>query len=187
MELLSPTGSSLQTDAYFDDDNRASFTLTLSKFAASGIYPVNTVRFDDYAGNNQMSQAWLADNPQRFDLVNPNSDAVPPELHAFALSATFDNSSNRPVIQITGIASDPVSKVDGVLLRLRRPVSGGILDKWVKAYADEANLAFSNQIPLTTEFVPGNYSVDYLRINDNAENVVSSTAQTLTTGPRVQQ
>ena len=59
LELLSPSGASLQTRADSFEDNTANFTLTLSKYAASGLYPVNTVRFSDYAGNNQMSQAWL--------------------------------------------------------------------------------------------------------------------------------
>ena len=171
LELLSPTGSSLQTRSDSFENNTANFTLTLSKYAASGAYPVNTVRFSDYAGNNQMSQEWLKDNPQVFDLDNPLGDQEDPELLAFKLSATFDNSSNRPVIQINGIAYDPVSKVDGVYLRLNRP-SGGILDKWVKERANEETLEFSNQIPLTTEFRPGTYEVGYLRLNDVAENTI---------------
>ena len=32
------------------------------QYAASGSYPVNTVRFSDYAGNYQMSQVWLQEN-----------------------------------------------------------------------------------------------------------------------------
>ena len=62
LELLSPSGASLQTRSDSFEDNTANFTLTLSKYAASGAYPVNTVRFSDYAGNNQMSQAWLQEN-----------------------------------------------------------------------------------------------------------------------------
>ena len=171
LELLSPTGSSLQTRADSVENNIASFTLSLSKYAATGDYSVNTVRFSDFAGNNQLSQAWLQENPQVFKLENPLGDQDAPDLLAFVLSATFDNSSNRPVIQITGTAYDPVSKVDGVYLRLNRP-SGGILDKWVKERANAETLIFSNQIPLTTEFEPGTYEVGYLRLNDFAENSI---------------
>ncbi len=171
LELLSPTGASLQTRSDSFQDNTANFTLTLSKYAASGIYPVNTVRFSDYAGNNQMSQAWLQENPKVFELDNPLGDQEAPELLAFKLSATFDNSSNRPVIQINGTAYDPASQVDGVYLRLNRP-SGGILDKWVKDRANKETLEFSNQIPLTTEFQSGTYEVGFLRLNDVAENTV---------------
>jgi Ca2+-binding RTX toxin-like protein len=171
LELLSPTGASLQTRSDSFQDNTANFTLTLSKYAASGIYPVNTVRFSDYAGNNQMSQAWLQENPKVFELENPLGDQEAPELLAFKLSATFDNSSNRPVIQINGTAYDPASQVDGVYLRLNRP-SGGILDKWVKDRANKETLEFSNQIPLTTEFQSGTYEVGFLRLNDVAENTV---------------
>jgi len=171
LELLSPTGASLQTRSDSFQDNTANFSLTLSKYAASGIYPVNTVRFSDYAGNNQMSQAWLQENPKVFELENPLGDQEAPELLAFKLSATFDNSSNRPVIQINGTAYDPASQVDGVYLRLNRP-SGGILDKWVKDRANKETLEFSNQIPLTTEFQSGTYEVGFLRLNDVAENTV---------------
>jgi len=171
LELLSPTGASLQTRSDSFQDNTANFTLTLSKYAASGIYPVNTVRFSDYAGNNQMSQAWLQENPKVFELENPLGDQEAPELLAFKLSATFDNSSNRPVIRINGTAYDSASQVDGVYLRLNRP-SGGILDKWVKDRANKETLEFSNQIPLTTEFQSGTYEVGFLRLNDVAENTV---------------
>ena len=171
MELLSPTGASLQTRSDSFQDNTANFTLTISKYAASGAYPVNTVRISDYAGNNQMSQAWLQENRQVFELTNPLGDQEAPELLAFQLSATFDNSSNRPVIQINGTAFDPISKVDGVYLRLNRP-EGGILDKWVQDRANEETLEFSNQIPLTTEFQQGAYEVGFLRLNDVAENTI---------------
>ena len=171
LELLSPTGASLQTTANFDEDGTASFTLTLSKFAASGTYPVNTVRFSDRAGHNQMSKAWLLANPQVFELENVLSDQEVPELLAFKLSATFDNASNRPVIRIDGTAYDALSKVDGVYLRLNRP-GGGILDKWVSYRQYAETLDFSNQIPLTTEFQAGTYTVNYLRLNDVAENQI---------------
>ena len=171
LELLSPSGASLQTRSDSFEDNTANFTLTLSKYAASGSYPVNTVRFSDYAGNYQMSQAWLQENPQVFELINPLGDQEAPELLAFRLSATFDNSSNRPVIQINGTAYDPISKVDGVYLRLNRP-EGGRVDKWVQDRANEETLEFSNQIPLTTEFQQGAYTVGFLRLNDVAENTI---------------
>ena len=171
LELLSPTGASLQTDANFDESNAANFTLTLSKYSASGIYRVNTVRFADFAGNNQFSKAWLAENPQTFELENALGDQDAPELLSFKLSASFDNASNRPVIRVNGIAFDDVSTVESVYLRLNRP-GGGNLDKWITERQAAETLEFSNQIPLTTEFQAGTYEVGFLRLNDVAENQI---------------
>ena len=179
LEVTSPTGSSLWSDFYFGDDNSASFSIKASKYAANGTYKINTVRMYDLAGNSQFSQSWLGENPQHFDLVNPNADDELPEIEEFYLSANFDNSSDRPVIVISGSASDNLSGVDGVYLRLNRP-NGGILDKWIHSRGTELTLDFENYVALTTEFEPGSYTVNYLRLNDVAENEIHFNAEDLT-------
>ena len=173
VELLSPTGSSIFSNySNFTDQGEANFNFTLSKYASNGGYRVNTVRFSDLAGNNQMSKEWLSENPQEFTLNNPNGDQDVSRIDAFKLSATFDNASDRPVIEVSGVAIDDVSGVESVYLRLYRP-EGGRIDKWITERQSEKELIFSNSIPLTTQFESGKYSVAYLRLIDVAENEIS--------------
>jgi hypothetical protein len=172
VEILSPTGSSIQEDAYFTDEGEATINFTLSKYATSGDYRVNTVRFHDLAGNYQGSQEWLSENPQNLALNNPNGDQNVSTIDAFTLSATFDNDSDRPVIEVSGVALDDISGVESVYLRLYRP-EGGRIDKWITDRQSEQRLIFNNMIPLTTQFESGKYSVAYLRLIDVAQNKVS--------------
>ena len=53
------------------------------------------------------------------------------------------------------------------------------MDKWVQDRANEETLEFSNQIPLTTEFQQGAYTVGFLRLNDVAENTIRFMRRTL--------
>ena len=99
VEVLSPTGSSIQEDAYFTDEGQAAINFTLSKYASSGDYRVNTVRFHDLAGNYQGSQEWLSQNSQKLTLNNPNGDQDGSRIDAFKLSASFNN--DRPVIEVS--------------------------------------------------------------------------------------
>ena len=172
VEISSPTGSSIQEDAYFTDEGEATINFTLSKYATSGDYRVNTVRFHDLAGNKQFSQEWLSENPQNLALNNPNGDQNVSTVDAFTLSATFDNDSDRPVIEVSGVALDDISGVESVYLRLYRP-EGGRIDKWITSRQSEQRLIFNNMIPLTTQFESGKYSVAFLRLIDVAQNKVS--------------
>ena len=172
VEVLSPSGSSIQSDTYFSDEGEATINFTLSKYASSGDYRVNTVRFHDLAGNYQGSQDWLSKNPQNLALNNPNGDQNVSSIDAFTLSATFDNDSDRPVIEVSGVALDDISGVESVYLRLHRP-EGGRIDKWITNRQSEQRLIFNNIIPLTTQFESGKYSVAYLRLIDVAQNKVS--------------
>ena len=171
LELLSPTGTSIQVDANFTAQGSADFSISLPKYAASGQYQVNTVRFYDLAGNSQFSKDWLAQYPQTFQLDNPIGDQEASELVEFSLQAVFDNSSDRPVIKISGAAVDEISGAQSVYLRLLRP-EGGDLDKWVTSRQSDQYLKFSNDIPLTTQFMPGKYEVQFVRLVDVAGNQV---------------
>ena len=172
LELISPTGKSIQANAFVSDNNTLEFSFLESKFTSSGSYIVNTIRLFDYAGNNQMSSSWLLDNPTSFELNNPNSDSQLSNLNAFKLSASFDNDSDRPVIKVIGTAQDELSGVENVYLRLNRP-EGGILDKWIIENNSSTNLNFENTIPLTTGFTPGTYSVGFIRLIDIAGNQIA--------------
>ena len=171
LELISPTGKSIQSSAYVSDENTLEFSFSESKFTSSGIYTVNSIRLHDYAGNYEMSYQWLLDNPTAFTLNNPNSDSQLPNLTDFKLTASFDNESDRPVINVSGTAVDDLSGVESVYLRLNRP-EGGILDKWVTYHKSDITLDFQNTIPLTTDFTPGKYNIGYIRIIDIAGNQI---------------
>ena len=172
LELISPTGKSIQSSAYVTDENILAFNFTESQYTSSGEYNVGTIRLYDLAGNSQMSYQWLADNPTSFTLDNPNSDSVLSQLTDFKLSASFDNVSDRPVIKITGTATDNLSGVERIYLRLHRP-EGGILDKWIIEGSSGTSVDFDNIIPLTTGFTPGTYTVGYVNIVDIAGNQIT--------------
>lgn len=172
LELISPTGKSIQSSAYVTDENMLAFNFTESEYTSSGDYNVGTIRLYDLAGNSQMSYEWLADNPTSFMLDNPNSDSVLSELAEFKLSASFDNESDRPVIKVSGTATDNLSGVERIYLRLHRP-EGGILDKWIIEGSSGTSVNFDNIIPLTTGFTPGTYTVGYVSIVDIAGNEVT--------------
>ena len=169
VELISPSGAGIQEDAYFDEAGTATVAFGIYKNSAYGEYRVNTVRIYDEAGNKTFSQDWLSQNPQVFVLDNPQSDSTSATLTSFQLSASFDNDSDRPVINVSGIATDDVAGVESVYLRLNRP-GGGNIDKWLAERQSSLSLEFARNIALTTQFTPGEYSVNYLRLVDAAKN-----------------
>jgi Ca2+-binding RTX toxin-like protein len=172
IELLSPSGTSIQKRSDFND-GQSSFSISLSKFAASGDYRVNTIRLYDNAGNSTLGYDYINANDTIYTLDNPNSDNEGPILKSFELSAVFDESAQRPIIKIKGSALDDVSGLKNVYLRLERP-GGGNLDKWITERASEPGLAvFDNQVPLTTQFISGEYIVNFLILTDIAGNEVT--------------
>ena len=174
LELFSPTGASIFSDRFnFDSQNQTTLSITVSKYSASGDYKVNTVRLYDFAGNESVSQSWLAQNPRVYALANPNSDSQMPSLNFFQLSAYLDDESDRPIIQVNGQSSDATSGVNSVYLRLLRP-EGGNLDKWVSYLYEESEKEheFSNEIALPTIYTSGKYRVSYVRLIDLAKNEI---------------
>jgi hypothetical protein len=174
IELTSPSGTSIQQWCYFDENGEFSGDFSLSKDSASGNYSFNTIRLFDEAGNSNLSQTWLAANSNPIEIDNSNSDATPPTLESFQLSAEFDPVSGRPRIVMSGSSEDPASGVSGIYLRMQAPAtSTGVLDTWVyHSYSGSPSVDFLNYKSLTSEFRPGVYTVDYLRLNDIAGNQV---------------
>ena len=171
LELYSPTGTSIQEHGIKVANNTYSFDFVLNKYASSGIYPVHTIRLYDNAGNANFSQDWIADNLEGYELVNPNSDISASSLSYINLEAKFDEQSDRPILAINGLATDDVSGVEKVYLRLTRP-SNGDLDKWQEIDNGEnvLNRNFSSQIALPQIYESGEYKVDFLILNDFAAN-----------------
>ena len=67
------------------------------------------------------------------------------------------------------MATDDLAGVESVYLRLNRP-GGGNIDKWLAEGQSSQSLQFERKIALTTQFTPGEYSVNYLRFVDAAKN-----------------
>ena len=169
-ELLSPSGKSIQHRGVLIAENEYKFNVSISKYAQSGVYPVNTIRIYDNAGNSSFGGNWLSENPTSFDLDNPISDNDMPTINEFFLSASFDKITDRPIIHVDGVARDDKSGVESVYLRLSRP--DGRLDRWLTSRQGANDLNFNNLIPLTTGFTPGKYVVDFLRLRDEAGNQI---------------
>ncbi|CAK0773785.1 serralysin [Gammaproteobacteria bacterium] len=177
LEILSPSGASLQKWATIDPTGHATVDFALSPYTASGQYKINTVRLTDLAGNYNDAMVWLNSNTPPVAIDNPNQDTDTPELENFSLGATFDPITDRPRITIGGIVTDPASGVQGVYLRLNSPTgSSAYLDSWV--YVDyyaapgtqQKTVHLDGYKALTTDFLPGEYTVNYLRLGDAASN-----------------
>lgn len=179
LEITSPSGASLQQWATFDENGHAIVDFSLSPYSASGDYHINTIRLTDLAGNYNDSQSWLRGNSTPIIITNPNQDIIAPEIKNFSLEAVFDPITDRPKIVISGVVTDDISGVKGVYLRMNSPAgSNAFLDTWV--YADYYSPPGTNQKTvqldsykaLTTDFLPGEYSVNFLRLGDAANNEV---------------
>ena len=175
MEFLSPTGKSLQKWVYLDEEtNTATGVFSFPLNAANGEYRVNTIRLYDNAGNSNFSRQFLTENPSAtvVPIEHEAADNQLPILDALKLTAVFDPCANRPFIKVAGLATDDLSGVDGVYLRMGRP-EGGLLDRWLSYRSGDLRHEFRHDIALTTEFTAGTYSVGYLRLDDFAGNQLS--------------
>jgi len=179
LEITSPSGASLQQWATFDANGHAIVDFALSPYSASGDYHINTIRLTDLAGNYNDSQSWLRGNSAPIEITNPNQDIIAPEIQSFALEAVFDPITDRPKIVISGVVTDDISGVNGVYLRINSPAgSSAFLDTWVyedyysQPGTNQKTVQLDNYLALTTDFLPGEYSVNYLRLGDAANNEV---------------
>jgi hypothetical protein len=160
VELTSPTGVSLQQWASFDSTGRSVVDFLLPRYAPTGSYAVNTVRLYDQAGNNSMSQPWLALHPQAVQVLNPEGDFVAPVVSTFTLSAVYDPQTNRPQIAIKGSAFDALSGLSGAYVRFSSPEGLTLDAPWMPITALGAGaFAFQDYKALSTTSTPGIYRV----------------------------
>ncbi len=172
IELTSPSGKSIQQWCYFNEAGEFSGNFHLPKDSTSGDYKINTIRVFDVAGNSNFFQGWLSENTTPINIDNPNADLLPPDLNDFILTAAFDPETGRPKIVISGNSEDTNSGVSGVFIRMYGPTgSVGNLDTWVYYNPfGENSVNFENYKTLSSQFLPGLYTVDFLRIDDKAGN-----------------
>ena len=177
IELLSPSGSSIQRRHSFDQNGAFEGVFDLPKFSASGEYSFNSIRITDQAGNETHSEEWV-ETSSVIEIDNPNGDITPPELNDFELDAEFDPATGRPRIVFSGNANDNLSGISGIYLRLNGPEgTSQALDTWI--YEDHysgnqrSEVDFLHYKALTSGYLPGTYLVDYLRFTDAAENEIN--------------
>jgi hypothetical protein len=171
VEFFSPSGASLQQWVTFDKSNNADFDFILSKYASNGDYKINTIRLEDYAGNEQMSHSWLADHPINVPIQNPNADFSSPLLKSFTPSVSFDSNTQRPIINLSGDITETGSGLSGVYVRMYSPTGVMIDAPWLGfSSTGYDNYTFYGTKALTTEYIPGEYSIQWIILKDNAGN-----------------
>ena len=174
--IVSPTGATLDVLGNFDSSGHATVDVRLEPYSPSGEYGIQSVRLTDLAGNLSYSEDWLQTHLSTITIVNPNGDTVAPLLQQFTLGAAFDPLTDRPKIVINGLASDAQSGLDVVFARFSSPPpSNAFHDIYVydHRFSTEQNntVNLDASLPLTTDFLPGEYGVSYVEVRDLAGNV----------------
>jgi hypothetical protein len=93
IELINPTGSSIQDWRYFDENGQIETTLSFPKYLPSGDYTINTVRVHDKAGNDGWLYSYdLSSYGQHSSITidNPFGDENPPLLNSFQMTAELN-------------------------------------------------------------------------------------------------
>jgi Ca2+-binding RTX toxin-like protein len=147
----------------------------LSEYATSGEYTISGIAIVDKAGNRITS-----DSISNFDslyghtinIINENSDDTKPTLDSLDFYAVFDSVSNRPKIILEGEAKDDFSGVKEVFTRLLGPNGTTYIEG---DYPGGYQLSFNYklEVNLLAEYLPGTYSIDFLKVEDGVYNKVT--------------
>jgi len=171
VEFLSPTGASLQEWRDFNSDGVLSTTRSFSKYTASGIYKINTIRIWDIAGNDG-TLGYVAINAggltSQLTLNNPYADNKSPTLDKFTLAATFNSVTLRPSIVIDFSAADDVSGFKNSYIRMA-DINGVLEDRWIEDQ-DSTKAGVQFNLDLVQEYTSGKFKIQYLNLYDNANN-----------------
>lgn len=177
IEVNSPTGASLQKWGYFDDTGNSTVDFTLSEYSISGDYPINTIRIYDLAGNSTLSTEWLKNNNiAPISIINDNEDNQAPELMSFELAPSYVPVEERPIIITTGEATDNISGIKEIYIRLYSPDGSSVYhDKYLYySHSVQAlDVAIDSYISMATNYLPGEYEISYLKLEDFAGNSVT--------------
>lgn len=147
------------------------FNWHLHPKTSSGIYQIEDLRFYDSAGNQSLysggSISALGD--YTFNLQNPISDDIAPELTDFQMTPSVDSDSGRKMISIrTQIdnGADQETPIKRQYIRLSGPA--GLIDS--DNFALQSDRYYQLDILLPQEAPDGDYSVSYWFIADSALN-----------------
>jgi len=174
VELLGPTGTSLQGWRYFDQIGAVTTTREFDKYIPSGIYAINTIRIYDEAGNSgwlYSSDITVLGENASITLDNPYEDGVLPELSTFTMSATFNEETFRPSIIFDFSAIDQSSGYEKAYVRISDD-NGLSNDRWVDDQNTEVE-GVQFKLDLTSEYTPGKFTIDFFNIFDQAGNQLS--------------
>ncbi|WP_052501650.1 DUF5011 domain-containing protein [Thiomicrospira microaerophila] len=171
IELKNQSGSSLQTRLYYNDSGSAEGRFDFNKYAASGVYTVNTVRVADKAGNNPYySTTELASMgfQTEINLENSFEDKTPPNLISFNLYEFQGN--NEKGVQISFGVEDDISGFDKAYIRMHNEL-GDNYDSWIYNY--------SHKLIIPSTDYGQNIRVGYFKLYDIAENVIEFSGEQL--------
>ena len=181
VELIGPTGASLQQWRHFDTNGEVETTLAFPKYLPSGDYKINTIRVYDIAGN----EGWLYstdlaefEQSSIINLSNPYADNVLPTLIDFDMSAEFDPDTLRPSIRLNFNVSDEGSGYDKAYIRISD--SNGLHnDRWITKDIESEESGIQFKLHLTQDYTPGTFSIEFFNIYDKAQNKVARSSNDL--------
>ena len=167
-----------------DDSYKAAITIQengtfsgiyeFSKYTATGTYEVSGLNVETNSGNRA---SWEFENGSYvFEIDNPYQDIDAPSLEELSFYAVFDANTQRPTLIVEGSSIDNLSGISpysGVFTRVYGPNNTDHIG--VDGPRDDVVLQFPFRVemPMLSEFLPGEYSVNNLYIYDTANNRVN--------------
>ena len=163
------------TDTYkapvsVDADGSFSGVFNFSDYAASGEYAIVGLFVEMESGERA---SWDFHNSEyTFVLDNPNQDTEAPKLDGLNFYAVFDENTQRPVLIIEGAASDQLSGIDNVFVRILGEQNTDYIgiDYPLNPNLQVDSFDFRIEMPMLSEFLPGVYSIEVLSLYDRADN-----------------
>jgi len=149
-------------------------TYEFSEYAASGTYEISGLNIETYSGNRA---SWEFDNGSYvFEIDNPNQDIETPSLDELSFYAVFDEDTQRPTLIVEGSSTDNLSGIDpslGVFTRVYGPNDTDHIGIDIPRDDVVTQFPFRIEMPMLSEFLPGEYSINTLSIYDAANNRVN--------------
>jgi VCBS repeat-containing protein len=172
VELLGPTGTSLQEWRYFDENGFIETTRVFDKFIPTGEYTINTVRFYDLSGNDGTLRGYELiqfNQTSTLELENPFGDNISPTLKRFELSADFNPATLRPSISFDFEVADEGSGYERAYIRINDPNNINN-DRWIMSDENDEDAGIQFNLDLTQEYTSGKFNISFFNVYDFADN-----------------
>lgn len=156
-----------------DGSFRLSGTIVANRYAASGDYNFAIRLYDDALNTYWYARGTHGDTAYTVQLDNPDQDITPPDVSVRGITGSFDPVTGRPVVVVSGTATDDLSGFQTAWFYLslasdgsHRMISSVSLNSpdW-----NPADGAFSLPITLAIPFADGLYKLEGVWV-DNARN-----------------